>query len=188
VQFHAVSGVVLEQPTYEHGFTLAVCPLKPASRGEVNLRSADPATTPFILHNFNSEESDVRTMMHGLRVAAELGGKPALAPYTTRPHDAPASMSDEDLRDYLKWQTYSFFHPVGTCRMGSDEDAVVDVELRVRGVQRLRVVDASVMPNVTRGNTNAPTIAIAERAADLIRHGAATPAPAATAEAVASQS
>ena len=95
--------------------------------------------------------------------------RPRSAPYTTRPYYMPDSDSDEDIRAFIRRQTFTLYHPVGTCRMGSDDGAVVDTELRVRGVESLRVVDASVMPTVTRGNTNAPTIAIAERAADLIR-------------------
>jgi choline dehydrogenase len=111
----------------------------------------------------------MQTVMRGLRFASEIAAKPALAPYTVRPYDQPASDSDQDLQAYLRRHTYTAFHPVGTCRMGSGAGAVLDTELRVRGVQGLRVIDASVMPSVVRGNTNAPTIAIAERAADLIR-------------------
>ena len=110
-------------------------------------------------------------MVQGLRVAIEITRQPALAPYTTRPYYAPASDSEEDLRAHIRQQTFTLYHPVGTCRMGSDAEAVVGAELRVNGVEGLRVVDASVMPTVPRGNTNAPTIAVAERAADLIREG-----------------
>jgi choline dehydrogenase-like flavoprotein len=173
LQFHAVPVVLLEEPVFEHGFTLAVCPLKPASRGMLSIRSSDPTVKPYILHNYYAEDSDMQTVMEGLRIATEIGARPALAPYTSRLYDEPASESEDDLRAFIRRQTYTFFHPVGTCRMGSDGDAVLDTELRVRGVEGLRVVDASVMPSVTRGNTNAPTIAIAERAADLIRHGGA---------------
>jgi choline dehydrogenase len=114
-------------------------------------------------------------MVQGLRVAMEISRQPALALYTTRPYYTPASDSEEDLRAHIRQQTFTLYHPVGTCRMGSDAEAVVDTELRVRGLEGLRVIDASVMPTVPRGNTNAPTIAIAERAADLIRHGKARP-------------
>ena len=113
----------------------------------------------------------MQIMLDGLHIAEEIGAQPALAPYTSRLYDEPASESESDRRAYVRRQTYTFFHPVGTCRMGSDADAVLDTELRVRGVEGLRVVDASVMPSVVRGNTNAPTIAIAERAAELIRLG-----------------
>ena len=111
----------------------------------------------------------MQTIMRGLRFAYEIAAQPALAPYISRPYDQPATDSDEDLRAYLRRHTYTTFHPVGTCRMGSDAEAVLDTELRVRGVEGLRVIDASVMPTVVRGNTNAATIAIAERAADLLR-------------------
>jgi choline dehydrogenase len=169
LQFHAAGAMLLDEPIYEHGFTLAVYPVKPASRGWLTLRSADPTVAPFILHNYYAEDSDMETIMRGLRFAYEIAAQPALARYITRPYDEPATDSDEDLRAYLRRQTYTTFHPVGTCRMGSDAEAVLDNELRVRGVDGLRVIDASVMPSVTRGNTNAATIAIAERAADLLR-------------------
>jgi choline dehydrogenase len=173
LQFHAIPAAVIDEPVYEHGFTLAVCPLKPASRGALALRSADPGQAPFIAHNYYTEDSDMQTMLEGLRVVSEICAQPALAPYARRMYDEPASQSEADRRAYVRRQSYTTFHPVGTCRMGADEQAVVDVELRVRGVEGLRVVDASVMPSIVRGNTNAPTIAIAERAADLIRNGGA---------------
>ena len=111
----------------------------------------------------------MQTIMRGMRVAREIAAQPALAPYTARPYDQPDSDSEQDLRAYIRRHTYTTFHPVGTCRMGADAEAVVDTELSVRGVQGLRVIDASVMPSIVRGNTNAATIAIAERAADLVR-------------------
>jgi choline dehydrogenase-like flavoprotein len=161
--------MLADEPNYEDGFTIAVYPAKPVSLGAVTLRSSDPTVAPFILHNYYSEESDLQTLIHGLRVAAEIAAQPVLAPYRSRPWDPPASDSEADLRAYIRRNTYTTFHPVGTCRMGSDAEAVVDPELRVQGVQGLRVIDASVMPTIVRGNTNAATIAIAERAADVIR-------------------
>jgi choline dehydrogenase len=175
IQFHAAPALYVDEPVLEHGFGVAPCVLTPASRGVVLPLSPDPTAKPYILHNYLAEETDMARMVEGMRVAMEIARQPALAPYTTRPYYTPASDSEQDLRAHIRQQTFTLYHPVGTCRMGADgdADAVVDTELRVRGVQGLRVIDASVMPTVPRGNTNAPTIALAERAADLIRHGAA---------------
>ncbi len=173
IQFHAAPAMYVDEPVLEHGFGLAPCVLTPASRGYVLPLTPDPTAKPYILHNYLAEESDMARMVEGMRVTLEIARQPALAPYTTRPRYIPASDSDEDVRAHIRQQTFTLYHPVGTCRMGADAEAVVDTDLRVRGVEGLRVVDASVMPTVPRGNTNAPTIALAERAADLIRHGAA---------------
>ena len=108
-------------------------------------------------------------MIAALRLTLEICAQPALQPYCAEPFTTPDGDGDEALRAHVARTTFAVYHPVGTCRMGEDEDAVVDTQLRVHGVEGLRVVDASVMPMVPRGNTNAPTIAIAERAADLIR-------------------
>ena len=122
--------------------------VKPASRGAVGLLSPDPTAKPLILHNYYSEDSDMAAMVAGLRAAIEVASQAPLARYTTRPYYMPDSDSDEDIRAFIRRQTFTLYHPVGTCRMGSDEGAVVDTELRVRGVEGLRVVDASVMPTV----------------------------------------
>jgi choline dehydrogenase len=172
IQFHAAPALYVDEPVFEHGFGVAPCVLTPASRGVVMPLSPDPTAKPYILHNYFAEEADMARTVAGLRVALEISRQPALTPYTTRPHYTPASGSEEDLRAHIRQQSFTLYHPVGTCRMGTDAEAVVDTELRVRGVEGLRVIDASVMPTVPRGNTNAPTIAIAERAADLIRGNA----------------
>jgi choline dehydrogenase-like flavoprotein len=169
IQFHAAPALYVDEPVFEHGFGLGPCVLTPASRGVLMPLSPDPTAKPYILHNYYAQDADMARMVQGVRVAMEIARQPALAPYTSRPHYVPASDSEEDLRAHIRQQTFTLYHPVGTCRMGSDAEAVVDTELRVRGVQCLRVIDASVMPSVPRGNTNAPTIAIAERAADLMR-------------------
>jgi choline dehydrogenase len=169
IQFHAAPTLYVEEPVLEHGFGVGPCLLTPASRGSVTLASPDPTAKPYIMHNYYAEDADMARMVQGVRVAIEIARQAALEPYTRRPYYIPASDSEQDLRAHIRRQTFTLYHPVGTCRMGADEQSVVDTELRVRGVRGLRVIDASVMPTVPRGNTNAPTIAIAERAADLIR-------------------
>jgi choline dehydrogenase len=158
-----------------HGFTLSACVLKPRSRGLVALSSPDPTAKPFILHNYLAEPEDLRSALAGLRLTMQLATTEPLARYAQTPFMVPASDSDADVEAHLRGTVQTIYHPVGTCRMGSDDGAVVDPELRVRGVEGLRVVDASVMPSVPRGNTNAPTIALAERAADVIRGRVAAP-------------
>ncbi len=168
LQLLAAPAMFMEEPVLEHGFGLAACVLDPASRGFLAPLSPDPTVKPYIVHNYLSDQGDRDRMVDGMRQMLEIAARSPLAPYTTRPYYVPASDSEADLRAHIRQHATTVFHPAGTCRMGSDSDAVVDTELRVRGVEALRVVDASVMPTVTRGNTNAPTIAIAERAADLI--------------------
>jgi choline dehydrogenase len=148
-----------------HGISFGACLLTPESRGSVTLRSNDPTAKPWIRHRFLAEENDVRVMLDALRLTMAMAAAPALARYCRDPFVAPAADDDATLRAHLARRSQTLYHPVGTCAMGS----VVDSDLRVKGVEALRVVDASVMPTVPRGNTNAPTIAIAERASDLIR-------------------
>lgn len=171
VQFNMASAIFEQDglvPPPDHGFTLSVCVVKPKSRGQVAVVSPDPTTKPLIIHNYLAEPDDLRSAVEGFRMALELAGTEPLARYATRGHMVPVSDREEDLAAYVRHTTQTQYHPTSTCRMGVDDLAVVDPELRVRGVEGLRVVDASVMPSVPRGNTNAPTIAIAERAADLI--------------------
>jgi len=175
VQFHVLPALFLEEglaATTDNGMILSVCMLKPESRGSVLIRSAEPSAKPAIVHNYLTEERDLQSMIAGLRMVLELGTSAELAPYCKTPLEVPASDSDADLTAHLRAHTQTIYHPVGTCAMGG----VVDDELRVQGVEGLRVVDASVMPSVPRGNTNAPVIAVAEKAADLIR-GREVPAP-----------
>jgi choline dehydrogenase-like flavoprotein len=153
-----------------HAVTLGPVLVAPRSRGWVRLRSADPGEKPRILTNTLSEPEDVAALIAGARLAREIAAAGPFASVLGRrilPEEGVDT--DEDLIADLRRHVDLLYHPVGTCRMGTDEDAVVDPELRVRGVEGLRVVDASVMPTITSGNTNAPTIMIAERAADLIR-------------------
>jgi choline dehydrogenase len=172
LQLHAIPAILSEDPPFglaEHGFSLGVCLLTPTSVGELYLTGPEPTAKPLIYHNYLETEADLERMQAGLELVMEICGKPALARYCAEGEQLPASGSKDDLRAYMRRHAQTLFHPVGTCAMGPGEDAVVDLDLRVRGVEGLRVVDASVMPTVPRGNTNAPTIAIAERAADLIR-------------------
>ncbi|GAB3982203.1 GMC family oxidoreductase N-terminal domain-containing protein [Plantactinospora veratri] len=168
VQYHVLPVAFVEcalGESTEHGISFGPCVLRPASRGEVTLASDDPTAKPRIRHRYYEQASDLRTMTAGLRIALEFARQPALRPYTVRPFAMPASTTEADLHAFLRAHTQSIFHPAGTCAIGT----VVDEDLRVYGVDGLRVVDASVMPLVPRGNTNAPTVAVAERAADLIR-------------------
>jgi choline dehydrogenase-like flavoprotein len=151
-----------------HGVWVSPNLLTPESRGTVRLASKDPTAMPLIRTAFYEAEADMERMIAALRLAEEICAQPAFKPYAAEPFTAPAGESDDELRAHIARTTYEIYHPVGTCAIGS----VVDPELRVEGLEGLRVVDASVMPVVPRGNTNAPTIAIAERAADLIKGAA----------------
>ena len=187
VQFHMVSAMFEQEgllPAPAHGFTLSACVLKPQSRGQVAVVSPDPTTKPFIMHNYLTEPDDMRSAVEGLRQVMAIAAAEPLAGLIAAPHMAPASDSDADIEAHIRHTAQTIYHPTSSCRMGGDDLAVVDAELRVRGVDGLRVVDASVLPSVVRGNTNAPVIAVAERAADLIR-GTTAPGAPPTADAVA---
>ncbi len=149
-----------------HGMWVSPCLLTPESRGTVRLASNDPTAKPIVRNDFYAAERRHDADGRAARACTlEICGQPAIAPYCATPFTVPADDSDAALRAHLARTTFAIYHPVGTCAIGS----VVDDELRVNGLEGLRVVDASVMPVVPRGNTNAPTIAIAERAADLIK-------------------
>jgi choline dehydrogenase-like flavoprotein len=160
----------LAAPT-QHGFSFGPSMLLPRSRGSVLLASDEPTAKPTISHNYFQEEADLDDAVEATRIGLHIARQQALARYTESHFEPPASESGQDLREFIRNYAHSIFHPAGTCAMGS----VVDAELRVFGVDRLRVVDASVMPTLVRGNPNAPTIAIAEKAADLIKGVAPLP-------------
>jgi len=153
--------------------TPSVCNLQPTSRGHVRIKSADPAGHPAITLNYLATEEDMQVAIAGLKFTRRIMAARALAPFAPEEYlPGPALSSDADLRRAAGDLGTTIFHPVGTCRMGVDALAVVDDRLRVRGVAGLRVIDASVMPRITSGNTNAPTVMIAEQGADFIRRNA----------------
>jgi choline dehydrogenase-like flavoprotein len=170
---------VLVAPTgfYDNGlheanarmFTAGVTLVSVASRGTLRLRSADPAIHPAIDPAYFDDQVDLDAMLAGMRETWETCRQGPLGRFLGSPWELPDDPTDDDLLEHLRRRAQTLFHPVATCAMGAGEDAVVDAALRVRGVDGLRVVDASVMPAITRGNTNAPTIMIAEKAADEIR-------------------
>ena len=149
------------------GMTCTPCQIRPESRGTVHIRSGDAAAYPAIVPNYLGDPADQRAAIAGMRFTRRIMSQPALAPYLESTADGFGD-TDESMLAYARAAGNTLYHPVGTCRMGSDEAAVVDPQLRVRNLERLRVVDASVMPRITSGNTNAATIMIAEKAADII--------------------
>jgi choline dehydrogenase len=163
----------LKQPT-EHGLTIGVVLLQPRSVGSVTLRSGNPNEAPAIDPRYLTDPSgqDVRTLLHGLRLARRVLAQEPLAGFVTEELlPGVNARTDDHLIAHLRARSQTLYHPVATCRMGSDELAVVDSELRVRGIQGLRVVDASVMPRLPSGHTNWPVVMIAERAAKLVARG-----------------
>lgn len=158
-----------------HSFVIGPTLLHPRSRGRILLRSSDPGAHVHIHANYLSEEEDIQTLLAGLKLAHELAHTQAFAPYLGDELEPRSwKQDDQTMIAAIRQAAETLYHPVGTCKMGTDDMAVVDPELRVRGIEGLRVVDASIMPTIVGGNTNAPTIMIAEKAADLIQHPATT--------------
>jgi choline dehydrogenase len=178
VQFHFATlsaELAGAEPHPWPGFTMSVCQLRPQSRGSVRIRSTDPLAPPAIRPGYLSAELDRRCALAGIKLARALAATSALRSYVDSEYrPGPGARSDADLLEFARNHGATIFHPAGTCRMGADADAVVDDHLRVRGVEGLRVVDCSIMPTLTSGNTHAPAVMIAEKASDLILHG--TPA------------
>ena len=173
LQLHFVIGKLVDhgrKTVFGHGFSCHVCLLAPESRGSLQLASNDPFAAPLIDPNFLAEPSDLDRLVSGFKLMRRILQQPALA--ALRGQELPASagaVSDAQIEQFIRGHADTIYHPVGTCRMGPGAMDVVDAQLRVHGVQGLRVVDASIMPRIVSGNTNAPVIAIAEKAADLIR-------------------
>ena len=150
-------------------FTASVCQVRPESRGSLRIKSADPAVPPAIRINYLATETDRRAFIDGIRILRKILAAPALTPFCSgEVYPGPDVINDEALLDFCRRTGSTVYHPTSTCRMGNDPLAVVDQRLRLRGTEALRVVDASVMPDLVSGNTNAPVIMIAEKASDLI--------------------
>lgn len=177
-QLHFVVGIVDDHARklhVRHGLSCHVCLLRPKSRGTVALASADPGAAPLIDPAYYAEPDDLEQMVTGYKLARRVLDAPSLSRLYTRDLFTQRVKSDEDIRAILRARTDTVYHPAGTCAMGVDAMAVVDPQLRVRGLEGLRVADASIMPTPIGGNTNAPCVMIGEKAADLILRGAPEP-------------
>ncbi|WP_242162357.1 choline dehydrogenase [Lysobacter sp. M15] len=176
IQFHFVPAMLDDHGRHRlrgDGYTLHACFLRPRSRGRISLVSNRGSDRPRIEANYlsDAEGFDLRMMVECAKVSREIFAQKAFDPYRGAPiFPARNDLSDDELVEFIRAKAETVYHPVGSCRMGGDDESVVDPQLRVRGVEGLRVVDASVMPTLIGGNTNAPTIMIAERAAHLIRN------------------
>jgi choline dehydrogenase-like flavoprotein len=173
IQLHFCTSLVSDhgrKPRWGTGFSCHVCLLRPKSRGSVWLQGNDPMLPPAIDPNFLGEEADLETMVAGFKLTRRLLDTPALRALQTSDVFTHGVSTDHDIRQVLRNRVDTVYHPVGTCKMGTgDKLAVVDPALKVHGVQGLRVADASIMPTLIGGNTNAPTIMIGEKAADMIK-------------------
>ncbi|WP_137787847.1 choline dehydrogenase [Sphingomonas sp. 3P27F8] len=175
IQIHGVLAIMQDHGKVrvkQDGFSMHLCQLRPESRGRVTIASGDPLADPLIFANYLSQPEDVRVMRECVKIGRDVASQAAFDPYRDDEIAPGASVrSDAEIDAWVRQKSETIYHPVGTCKMGVDGDrmAVVDAQLRVRGVEGLRVVDASVMPTLVGSNTNAPTIMIAEKAADMIR-------------------
>ena len=172
LQLHFVPAIMVDhgrKRVRKPGFSIHVCQLRPESRGEIRLASADPLDEPVIKANYLSVPSDLDALVSGVKVARRIFDTESFRSILGEEFEASRdAKTDDELEDFVRQHAETIYHPVGTCKMGHDDMAVVDARLRVRGLESLRVVDASVMPTLIGGNTNAPTIMIAEKASDMI--------------------
>jgi choline dehydrogenase len=172
LQLHFITALMFDHTRRKgdrHGFMAHVCQLRPESRGYISLKSADPFVAPIIQPNYLEAEEDRRALREGVKLTREVFAQAAFDPYRG-PELMPGAhvQKDEQIDTFVRRTAETIYHPVGSAKMGKGADAVVDAQLRVYGVEGLRVVDASVMPDLVSGNTNAPTIMIAEKAADMM--------------------
>jgi len=173
LQLHFVIGKLVNHGrtlTMGHGFSCHVCILRPLSRGSVTLASKDPMSLPLVDPDFLGHRDDMDRLIRGFKLMRNILAQPALAQFGGRELDSTAgAQTDAQIEQVIRDHADTIYHPVGSCRMGNTDMDVVDAQLRVHGMQGLRVVDASIMPRVVSGNTNAPVMMIAEKAADMIR-------------------
>ena len=172
LQFHFVPALLEDHGRSRpagQGFTLHACGLRPESRGEIALASKDPLAKALMRPNYLSVDNDLKIMLEGMHISRDIFAAKSLEKYTAREFLPGAALTTAaELTAFIRQKAETIYHPVGTCKMGADESAVVDAQLRVHGTVGLRVVDASIMPTLIGGNTNSPTIMIAERASDMI--------------------
>jgi len=173
VQLHfipfAIEFIKKRKLARDPGMTIAMCQLRPESRGSIHIDSPDPTAAPEILFNFLSSAIDRETLVAGVRAARRIVETKAMDAFRgAEVSPGPDVRSDDQILDYIRTTAHTAYHPVGTCKMGTDENAVVDPELKVRGMQGLRVADGSIMPTLMSGNTNGPIIMIGEKASDMI--------------------
>ncbi len=177
LQLHFVIGKLVDhgrKTLFGHGYSCHVCLLRPLSRGSVQLASADPLAPPLIDPGFLTERDDTDRLIRGFKAMRHILNQPALTGYAGRESDLSAqAQTDQQIEMFIREKADTVYHPVGSCRMGNGPMDVVDAQLRVHGMEGLRVVDASIMPRIVSGNTNAPVIMIAEKAADMIKSAAA---------------
>ena len=172
LQFHFLPTFLKDHGrkiAFGYGYTLHICDLLPKSRGRIGLKSPDPLDDPLIDPKYLEDPEDMQTMIAGVKIGRRIFDAPAMAAHCK--HEVvpgSAVQSDEQIAADIRKRAETIYHPVGTCRMGSDPQSVVDPAMKVRGIEVLRVIDASIMPRLVAGNTNAPTMMIAENAADII--------------------